>query len=228
VAVYRVRREPFLWAVLIASLQTLVVAANLARGAVLDLRMAITVAIGVFFWSLVAPTVRVRELVRAHPDLFVSRSISGRLQRAPADASPTRLRSERRSARRARSGRRTSVLVGAIVIALAGVAGFAAWRQSRPPPLEPSLEAFRMAWNASDIEAAGAAFVPASRERLTVSLQRVAERRGWDALPAIERVDVRRDGRRAQVTFWTLEGGLETAWEVDGERWVLRSLRPPR
>lgn len=76
-----VRSEPFLWTLGVAAVWTLLVLLQIALGSVRDIGFFLSCAWTIGCWTMLPSTRRVHELLRKHPDLWISRKMQGRDKR---------------------------------------------------------------------------------------------------------------------------------------------------
>jgi hypothetical protein len=200
------------------------------------------VAIAVALWLVVPVANRARQLMREHPDLYITERWRGRRASADESESGRRLR-QRMAAERART--RRNILIGAIVvIAAAAVIAFLGGRTREPatepaeewvPPtsIEPYTERFLEAWNRSDLEALGK-LIHARDSRYLAKVRRRLRKRGWEErLPTLlpGRFDQQEDDQKLEVTFALkdYDGTVELGtvwWWADGAWWWYGSIWP--
>jgi hypothetical protein len=76
--IYQVRRQPFVWAILIAGVWTALVAGHLIAGrSVQSLMFVLAVLWTIGCWTMVPATVRVKKLVAQYPDLALAKKLRG-------------------------------------------------------------------------------------------------------------------------------------------------------
>jgi len=244
----RIRRNPFLWTVVAASVNTpfflifLVLFLPALAQAPSLLSLFILIAYGLVsigLWVAVPKTAQVRRLMREYPDLWVtSRRFRGERGPAPQGAAVTHARERAREAR-ALAWKRV-LLFGVLPVVIL-VAAIFLYRQATAPPAPAILEArlretaerFASTWNGSRVDEIPAYFQESSREKMGRAIRRTVERRGWkDALPAVDLPRVDRLARgTARVEFPTTGSDflspLVTVWKYRVDRWELTTIRYP-
>ena len=226
-AAIRIDREPFLWALLMACIQTLLVVMGIAFGAVgiCPFLFAVT------FWGGVVAIAPVKRLVEEYPDLRVARRLKGETPRRAVSSTARRSRAPRASERR--SGRRpvpiVPIVAGAVVLALAGL-WLGVHLLNRPPAMETVVGEFTAAWNDQGLPAAVVFFPEESREERRETLRLDVAARGWRGVPeplSLEGSETVEKGEKRVVKFPFGDDELRTVWEAESGDWVLRELRLP-
>lgn len=224
----RIHREPMLWSILIASLETCrlglaLIGGNWIAAAILSIW---TLA----FWSVVARVTRVRPLIERYPELWHAESLAkergrdrGRRRPAAGGAVARRERSARRE------GRRGLALAGIVVAALVLIGG-GAWLATRPPSLDDALASFVDDWNRSDVDAVSRRFEDSDREKVSRWLRRKNSGRDWsERLPVASTHAVpSRGDSSARVVFGTLDGDVWTTWKLDAGTWTITAIKLDR
>jgi hypothetical protein len=213
--------QPFACSVALASFYSLAVAADLLAGALPLGRIALAVVL----WLAVVPTVRVKALMRAHPDLFATRKLLGDVSAHGLDYDEQRRRAS------ARAWRRVGI-TSAVLALVVGLASFGVWsrRPAPPPPVDAAVTAFRAAWQAGDPAALAQLCRVESQDHMRGSFERLESKRGWSAgWPALATHELRgKADDSVEVWFRLAEGELRTGWKLDEQGlWRLGFLDPP-
>lgn len=220
-----VNRRPFPIALAMALIDTLSLALAFAFNDVSLWGAAWGLVRVALMWGATYQAARLTALAREFPDLYQSRRLRGEHLGA-------RGRGEGESLSRKHKGRgaRTRDRSG-LWLALGGVvvAALAAFFLLRPPGLPdplPSVEGFRTAWNAGDVEAM-AGFTRADRQaRRRRIFESAKETYEWgDVFPEAGEFDVTREERGdVRVVMTTVGGDVPMQFEWQNERWELTSL----
>lgn len=221
--VFRIKREPFLWAVVLAGFRTANTVLDLAVGSVSVAGLVIT---GVF-WVLVTRAARVQKILDSHPDLTFDwqRRRSARGSRTGG--------AEAGSSRLGRSGSRRSkemLLVVGLVVGLLVIVVVVAVLATRPPRIEDSLETFSTVWGQGDPEAIAGLFTDDRRAPALRKVEPRMRRRGYHLRPpALGEPDVEVvSDDRCRVRYGVGGGELMLEWVlVEGGGWRLRDVDFP-
>lgn len=222
-----VRRQPFLWAVVLASFVTLTTALGFAQGGIPILGTIWSIAL----WAAVRTTLPVKRLLAEFPDLRIARKMMGEAIEAPAGEVLARAR-ERRAREEAAARRKAAVLWG-VILGVLLLAGIPLLLHLRPAPLLPDLDRFQQAWDRGDMDALASCFRASDRDRHVEGLRRIFSKRGWSPAPppVVSRTVEQERGRQALVRFHLPgdAGNLATTWFREEDRWILtRVTFPPR
>jgi len=95
------------------------------------------------------------------------------------------------------------------------------------PPLEPVFDQFLVHWRKSRIRDVVSFFPPEHQQRMFEYLTRAAERRGWDSLPEVVRVERSTDDKGAVVmTMYVASSDVTAKWRFgDDGAWGLIALQ---
>ncbi|MEQ1890906.1 MAG: hypothetical protein ABL998_00040 [Planctomycetota bacterium] len=213
--------QPFVCSLLLASLHTLTVVGELVTG---GLPIGRIVVAGLL-WLAVVPTVHVKALLRAHPDLFAARRLLGDTSAHGLDYYEQRRRASVRAWRRIG-------ITSAVLLLVVGLASFGAWshRPAPTPPVDGAVAAFRAAWQAGDPAALAQLCHPESQDHMRGSFERLEQKKGWGSgWPALAEQELRgQSGARVEVWFRLVGGELRTGWTLDEQgTWRLGFLDPP-
>ena len=222
--------QPWIWGLVLAIGHTLL--ALLAPS-------IITIGIAVLLWFAVKIAADTRRLLRLYPDAWQGRNTtySGR----DAAEVGSKWRDRAREDRRKRTQKvllfvvlpAVLLVVGMIVFSQRSGSGNGSRQAYTPPPvvepsepLEPTAEAFRTVWNASDFDGAMAQVLPAERDRIRRLVRKVIRRRKWDgAFPTASAAKLEEHSASQYYAWHDLEGygTLRVSWEwSDGRWWVVR------
>jgi hypothetical protein len=217
-------RNPFPWAVGMATLVTLGTLLRLAEGRFGAATM-LSAVWSTALWAAAFGARRLEPLLRENPGSYAARRARGETEAAPEGAASARARlRERRALRGRRKG-----LAGfwAIAAAVVVVGGLSLAILLSPP----SLDRFQEAWDAGDAETLGSLFRDPRGGRRADSIGTHIEKRGWSPRPpAVTERRIERQGKKSAVVLFYLgegEGNVETVWRLEGDRWVLAKLQPP-
>jgi hypothetical protein len=211
--------HPFPCSIALASLFSLDVVFLLLDGQMPLVRLGVMVTL----WLAVIPTVRVGRLLRAHPDLFVTRRLMGDTTSHGAGHAAQR-------ARAARKGWKRVAVSSALVFGASSLAAIGAWSK-RPPQPRDTLAEFVEAWNSSSPEQVAGFFTASKRVRERGRLAGLSGQHGWPRWPRISMPESSVDAYGA-VSFkhaFALDDGdtLSSSWILKENRWVLRALLLP-
>jgi hypothetical protein len=223
--------QPFVWSVLLASLQTLNVLLTFLTEDPKPLMMVCPGLILACLWGAVVPMVRANRLMRQHPDLYVTHTILGTKHKRSRGTS-ARTKKHHSGLIQKEAARRAWVRCG-IGIALVYVASFggawAAKNQLRPADLGTSVVEFRNAWNGGDVDSLADLFPRKDRVSKKEWWTTVARNRGWS--PSWPQIDEEafEEGEGTAVAEYGLVGGevIGTSWALDGQAWRLVQVRLP-
>jgi hypothetical protein len=223
VGAIRVSREPFLWSVVIAGFATLGFAIYLVSGPIDIVGLAIRGFWVLVLWGGVATAARLRNIMRAHPDLADSLAAGRRrgVQHVPGDA-------QKRFKARARAQRRNLLVLCASLAVVIPLAIWAFLELSGPPDLEDRVADFGRAWNSASLDGLEPYFTPAASENDRAGLERKMKQRGWTRLPQLGDPRVEDGGgSRGQAIFPLPKGELRTRWKLEDRHWVLTGITFP-
>lgn len=213
--------HPFLCSLLLASVYSLSVLANLLQG---ELPIA-RIGVAVVLWLAVLPTLRVKAALQAHPDLFAARRLLGDSSAHGLDYDEQRRRASKRAWVRI-------VLTNLLLCLTVGLATYAAWskRPAPPPPVDGAVTAFRSAWRAGDPAALAQLCRIESQEHLRGSFERLEKKRGWTTgWPVLGEHELRGVKKASlEVWFQSAAGELRTGWTLDEQgSWRLGFMDAP-
>ena len=222
----RVTLEPFLWAVLLAFLMTLRFVLTYSAVGMHTVSLLTWVVLA---WCLVPATVRVRRILKEHPDTYGVQALQGTTDQA-------RIRKRRRGGltqddadELAQTARKQlmqrTVVALTLVFGVSG--GLAALVWSRlPPSFDEFLAATVKEWNAGDLERLSKRFV--KKDRGTSSWDRLRVGPIAQDLPPLgEPLDKSATSSRGQVAWETDRGRVEMIARVREGDWVITGLVPP-
>jgi hypothetical protein len=221
------RVQPFLWAVVAASLATVNLAVQLLGA---DVRWQALVLPGLFvvlLWCLVPPTARVRRLLAEHPDLYAAHKLHGTEKRRHASRGAPERSLEQFEQAKARTARASLLWAAAIVLAV-GLAAFASWSSGERRRIEPLVIAFEQAWAAGD-SAALAELAPSGQAAARRALlDAMVEAHGWGARwPSLGEAGIERGETQAQVAWPLGDDSVVSNWTFGDGSWRLSALRLP-
>ncbi len=242
-------REPFIWSMAIASLQTLVVALYpLEFGFSID--WLIITFITIASWAATASLTKVKKLLAEHSDTIGAQKLMGTREKAYQGDLGRKHRQRLKEESRGKLKRR-AIFISAILVVVVGIGIWAAkanrkptWQElqaaeqqreaerlakmPKPEEFTPVLQKFVQDWNQSDKEAIHALFLAWDKEKWIRGLKRVGERNGWEGVfPTLSDEDIQWRGKREVYVYYQLaERRFLTRWEcpVDESRWYLRSF----
>ena len=99
------------------------------------------------------------------------------------------------------------------------------------PSLQPTLDSFQKAWQASDFEAIVAHYPDEFRESQLKNIRRSVELRNWEQLPGVQQGEIKelRDRMHAVNLTAATGGEVQTKWLLrDDGRWYLQGLKFPK
>ena len=185
----------------------------------------------VFYWITAIFAAQVTRLAREHPDLYLSRKMSGKSpRRSGADRSQRILENQQRKQRRKLIV--TSTVFG--LLTLLGFGGLVVAGSSEDPSTDSALPSpaatfkeFKSAWNRVDLEGLAELAGEEHREKRLASLTKAMRTYEWGSeLPTITGYTSRPPvGNRAEADFATVGGDLKVAFLWDGERWSCSGRR---
>lgn len=227
---FQVYYRPFVWAVVLACMVTL------SRGytvVVSDYNMIITVISVVWalaFWALVVPTARVRTLMEKHPDLTITKRITGSRARRGGKISPQQALKEAE----AKAWKHGLISVAVIAVVTIG-ASFALYQDSRMPDFETTWAQFHSDWQKGDVDKVSQWFGESSRSTQRAKLEAASENRNWGrSWPSLQ--DYEKDvnvtdasGSARSVTIEAVTSGGEVRLDfhaIDGN-WNISRLKLP-
>lgn len=169
-----VARAPLVWAVVLASIQTLALALDLAYGSRDVLTLSVQVLWTLICWAAVGQAARVQRLQRENPEFELQRakiSADRKVEGGVADAARDRRRE--RAQRKNAARLRVVGIASAVVVVLGAIA----WLATRPPRPDAAIESFAASWNrAGELEAV---FPGGPEARPNRAFAESLARRGW-------------------------------------------------
>ncbi len=214
----RVTKEPFFWALSIASLNTIATLLILpGRGFIFQVAI---VTIAVALWACVSKAGRAQKILDAHPNLSLSRSgTRPNVQQTHVGKS--------RLGRQAKKKRKELLVLGGIIAVVLIVGLLLALLVTADPTVDKKTQAFEEAWLKNDTIALSNLFAPEKRAKGSKNLARTMQRRGWtERPPTIGEAQIETEGKnRASVTYKIGSGQLITRWKLSTKgQWQLLSV----
>ncbi|MEO0662806.1 MAG: Yip1 family protein, partial [Planctomycetota bacterium] len=219
VAASQIQRRPFVWALLVAALQTL----NVGLGVLLGQPNVIAIVLAFVYWSGVAAVAPVARLIEEHPDLVAAKRFRGELKKRDGTV--------RERHRTQRNWRSVGIVVG-VIVAVLGATWFGLRWSKRIPSVDPTLERFAADWRSGGVERAAGHFPPEKRDDAAESAGWGADVRGWAERTPPLGGEIQRDEvseTRVDVVHAFDGGEVRSRWRFDQEEraWHVHALELP-
>jgi len=226
----RVVQEPFLWAVLLASFSTVDRLLYLAGGYESVVGLVIGLGWTAILWSLVPATMRVRRILREHPDHHAAQALQGTSFEARSRKRRRGSLSRSDTEELARLARRRVNLRSAVALTIVlGGSGLLAGTAIAKAPADgaTALGDFVAEWNEGDLDALARRFAPVADE-VGERWERLAEGPLARALPRLDPTTGQVVGTaRVEAAWETEDGPVELVLELAGDTWIPVGFRPP-
>lgn len=226
-AAVRIKREPFLWTTLAASVWTLVLVFLWISGGVPGLiGMAIQGGMLLGMWSAVLPAMRARRILTEFPDLLASRKWRGDASPKKRQGREHRRRVKQRESKAAKARVKSGYVWGGLIIGLPLIILIFQFSM-RVPGVEPVTSEFQVAWNGNDIQAVSELFLDS--DKITAMLERTFEVREWSRLPLIDSVTLTEKSETKTYLYCsTPEGVMRVSFLYEHGEWLVRSIKLPK
>ena len=222
----RVTLEPFVWAVLLASLSTLERVLELLAREFNLIGIVWTIVI----WCFVPATIGLRRILREHPDHYGVQSLQGTHREARSLKRKGGRIGKQDAAALARLSRkrlaaRTAVALAVVVGGSGALAGVSL--ASRPTTAEPFLDALVAEWNAGDVAALAARFA-AVDNNAAENFERLRSGPRAGALPTLGEPVVETIEGPKGLREWRTDAGrvIFEVERVEGN-WLIERFLPP-
>lgn len=218
VAALSLHRQPFVWTMGLASLQTLVLVLSFVKGGLPLLQIVITVGL----WGCVPLMARVSRILREHGDEYGSEHLLRRVGRDVGTSDVRQRAADRRRQERRRKLRTTGVVAAVSIVVLA--AGYGLFRlATASATLENRLEAFEDSFETGAFEQVRAMCTLDYARRTWPDIERIIEREGWgERAPDLGAPEIQhRFDEFAEVHFTLPAGRMRTKWVRQNATWQL-------
>lgn len=176
-----------------------------------------------FAWAAAASGAKLARLSQEYPDLYLSKKLRG--ERPKRAASGTRTKRTRKADRG--SGKMWFAIIGGIgVMGLIGILSIKGAFASSPDDPSETIDAFTKAWNSGNVARLSEFARERSQAKFERTLKKAQDTYEWQGrLPRIEdHVLFDEKAERAEVTFDTVGGPMETTFRWEESRWTWTSI----
>jgi hypothetical protein len=193
------------------------------------------IGLAVLLWLTVPMTMRTRQIMALHPDLWAARAMRGE-KRAPGRIGRKRQEEVRRQRKRNLLG---VLLFGVLPLAVliagsqfigknGGQEKESAGSQRPTEPLTSTALRFREAWNASQHDDVKIFLADSERDRVSRLLDKSWSRKGWnETLPRVSTPELIEHNEWQWYAHYPIDdyGVMKTSWEWENTAWVLVRIR---
>ncbi|MCA8971028.1 MAG: zinc ribbon domain-containing protein [Planctomycetes bacterium] len=229
-----VTRAPVVWAIVLASLQTLWLGILVVSGDGSIVEYFVQGLLTVILWAAVGQASRAQQLLEENPEFELQRQRMDRDRHVDGGVADN-VRSRRK--RGAERKRHSALLVGALSVAVLGIGVLGVWWATRPPSADTIVEAFTERWNdGKPVGELAAYFVRGPESGPGLGMTEAFTRRGWESSrPNVSEVDREESDHSVLVTYRLGDGGaadadaqrVRASFAALGDRWILTGVDLP-
>ncbi|MCB9890114.1 MAG: hypothetical protein H6832_05970 [Planctomycetes bacterium] len=229
-----VTRAPVVWAIVLASLQTLWLGILVISGDGSIVEYFVQGFLTLILWAAVGQASRVQQLLEENPEFELQRQRIDRDRHVDGGVADS-VRSRRKRGEQRK--RHSALLVGALSVAVLGIGALSVWWATRPPSADTIVEAFTERWNdGKPVSELAAYFVRGPESGPGLGMTEAFARRGWESSrPNVVEVGREESDRSVLVTYRLGDGGsseadarrVRASFSVEGDRWILTGVDLP-
>lgn len=179
-------------------------------------------------WAMVPDAAAITKLAKEDPDGYLARKMRGEHLRHEGREGAGENRALMSQRKERTQERKRFLLIGTAVALVAGLGYAGYWVSQAPPSPGDRIEAFRSAWNRSDIDAVAELAGPQSSDKFARQMRILQKRYEWEGqLPPLDSGEWKQPGReatRANVDYAGPDGPLEVAFKLRGKVWLLSQI----